>query len=43
VANVLPPLDLDAASDIWPVESADAIIAINMIHISPWQATDRDC
>jgi SAM-dependent methyltransferase len=39
VTNVLPPLDLDAASDIWPVESADAMIAINMVHISPWPAT----
>lgn len=39
LANVLPPLDLDAASDTWPVESADAIIAINMVHISPWEAT----
>jgi cyclopropane fatty-acyl-phospholipid synthase-like methyltransferase len=40
VANVLPPLDLDAASGTWPVDRADAIIAINMIHISPWQATE---
>jgi hypothetical protein len=40
VANVLPPLDLDAASSTWPVDRADAIIAINMIHISPWQATE---
>lgn len=38
-ANVLPPLDLDAASDTWPVEHADAMIAINMVHISPWPAT----
>jgi hypothetical protein len=40
VANVLPPLDLDAASSTWPVDRADAIITINMIHISPWQATE---
>lgn len=39
LANVLPPLDLDAASDTWPVENADTMIAINMVHISPWQAT----
>lgn len=39
VANVLPPLDLDAAGLDWPVGHADAIIAINMVHISPWQAT----
>jgi cyclopropane fatty-acyl-phospholipid synthase-like methyltransferase len=39
VTNVLPPLDLDAASDTWPIDRADAIIAINMVHISPWSAT----
>lgn len=38
--NVLPPLDLDAASDIWPIERAEAMICINMIHISPWEATE---
>lgn len=39
-ANVLPPLVLDAASDRWPIDSADAILCINMIHISPWRATE---
>lgn len=39
VTNVLPPLDLDAASEVWPVGHADAMIAINMVHISPWLAT----
>ncbi|MEJ5977913.1 DUF938 domain-containing protein [Novosphingobium sp. PS1R-30] len=38
--NVLPPLDLDAAADAWPVASADALLCINMIHISPWEATE---
>jgi hypothetical protein len=38
-ANVLPPLDLDAASPHWPIERADAIVCINMVHISPWAAT----
>jgi SAM-dependent methyltransferase len=38
--NLLPPLCLDAAQpDTWPVERADAVVAINMIHISPWSAT----
>ena len=38
--NLLPPLRLDAAQpDAWPVERAEAIVAINMIHISPWSAT----
>ena len=36
IANVLPPLEIDAAADVWPVERADAMLAINMIHISPW-------
>jgi SAM-dependent methyltransferase len=39
ITNVLPPLDIDASSESWPVERADAMIAINMIHISPWPAT----
>jgi SAM-dependent methyltransferase len=39
VPNLLAPLFLDAAAPEWPVEQADAIIAINMVHISPWQAT----
>ena len=38
--NLLPPLRLDAAApDTWPVDRADAIVNINMIHISPWPAT----
>ncbi|MFN3726033.1 MAG: DUF938 domain-containing protein [Allosphingosinicella sp.] len=38
-ANLLPPLALDAASDDWPVGRADALLCINMVHISPWAAT----
>jgi hypothetical protein len=37
--NLLPPLLLDAAADIWPVAQADAVVAINMVHIAPWSAT----
>ena len=38
--NLLPPLRLDAADpENWPVRRADAIVNINMIHISPWSAT----
>ncbi|QRN97404.1 DUF938 domain-containing protein [Archangium violaceum] len=36
--NLRPPLALDASASTWPVESADAIVCINMIHISPWEA-----
>lgn len=39
VPNVFPPLDLDAATADWPIEWADAIVCINMVHISPWSAT----
>jgi SAM-dependent methyltransferase len=39
LANIRPPLPLDAAGPRWPIEQADAILAINMIHISPWAAT----
>ena len=38
--NILPPIALDAAAATWPVENADAIICINMAHISPWSATE---
>lgn len=37
--NLLAPLALDAASTGWPVERADAIVCINMAHISPWEAS----
>ena len=39
LANIRAPLTLDAASEGWPIESADAILCINMAHISPWAAT----
>jgi SAM-dependent methyltransferase len=40
VPNLLPPLGLDAAApETWPVEAADTVVNINMIHISPWAAT----
>ncbi|HRI68743.1 MAG TPA: DUF938 domain-containing protein [Polyangium sp.] len=38
--NVRPPLALDAMAETWPVEHADIILCINMIHISPWIATE---
>lgn len=37
--NLLPPLRLDAAAAEWPVTAADAVLCINMVHISPWAAT----
>jgi SAM-dependent methyltransferase len=37
--NIQPPLDLDVLADEWPIERADAVVCINMIHIAPWAAT----
>jgi len=39
-ANLLPPLAIDAALADWPITHADAMVCINMIHISPWNATE---
>jgi SAM-dependent methyltransferase len=39
--NVLPPLDLDVRCEPWPVQRADALVCINMIHIAPWAAAER--
>lgn len=39
LANVLPPLHIDATAVEWPIGAADALLCINMIHISPWAAT----
>ncbi|HEY0132187.1 MAG TPA: DUF938 domain-containing protein [Allosphingosinicella sp.] len=38
--NLLEPLPLDAAAETWPVTAADAILCVNMVHISPWAATE---
>jgi hypothetical protein len=39
VTNVRAPIVLDASQLPWPIASADGIICINMVHISPWDAT----
>src|SRR3984957_17155335 len=39
VTNVRAPIALDALHSVWPIASADGIICINMVHISPWEAT----
>ncbi len=39
-SNLAAPLRLDAAAPgDWPVAGAAAILCINMVHISPWEAT----
>jgi cyclopropane fatty-acyl-phospholipid synthase-like methyltransferase len=42
LSNVLAPRAIDVRAPLWGVEDEapyDAIVAINMIHISPWDAT----
>jgi SAM-dependent methyltransferase len=39
-ANLCPPLRLDASTQDWPVTRVDAIVAINMVHITPWTTTE---
>jgi SAM-dependent methyltransferase len=36
LANLLPPLLLDASAKTWPIAQADAVVAINIVHIAPW-------
>lgn len=36
LANVRAPLMIDAASLDWPLDCAEAVLSINMVHISPW-------
>jgi hypothetical protein len=37
--NVNAPIDLDVTRLPWPIQAAEAVVAINMIHIAPWSAT----
>lgn len=40
LTNVQPAIDLDASAKDWPINHADVVFCINMIHISPWSATE---
>jgi SAM-dependent methyltransferase len=40
VPNLRPALALDARAQAWPVDDADAVVCINMIHIAPWEACE---
>ena len=39
LANVNPPIDLEVTRLPWPLQTADAVVCINMIHVAPWSAT----
>jgi SAM-dependent methyltransferase len=38
LSNVRTALALDATAQPWPIEAAEVVLCINMIHISPWEA-----
>lgn len=38
--NLRSPIKLDASAADWPIEAADAQLCINMVHISPWSASE---
>jgi hypothetical protein len=36
--NLRAPVVLDASASDWPIDRADAVLSINMVHISPWNS-----
>lgn len=40
LTNIRAPIALDASAADWPIAQADALVCINMIHISPWEAAE---
>lgn len=38
--NLLPAMAIDASAGHWGIDRADAVVCINMVHISPWAATE---
>lgn len=42
LANLRPPLELDVRRQPWPIADADAdaVVNINMLHISPWECCE---
>src|SRR5271170_6953438 len=37
--NLRAPIALDVSRSFWPITLAHGIICINLVHISPWDAT----
>jgi len=40
VSNISPPLGVDVRLPDWGVDTADAVICANMIHIAPWACAE---
>ena len=38
LTDLRAPMELDASSPDWAIEHADAVLSINMVHISPWSS-----
>ena len=41
LTNLLPPLELDLLSNLWPIESAHAVVCINTTHIVAWPGIEN--
>ena len=39
LSNIAMPLELELHNDAWPISYADAVVAINVLHYSPWSST----
>jgi Protein of unknown function (DUF938) len=39
LGNLSGAINVDVIGEDWPVDRADAILCINMVHIAPWAAT----
>lgn len=40
LANLRPPRQLDVLHDDWLMAPLDAVVSINLLHISPWRVTE---
>ena len=40
VPNLLAPIRLDVMAETWPVKRINAVVCNNMVHISPWAASE---
>jgi hypothetical protein len=38
LANLRTPIEIDASRAGWPIDRANAVLNINMVHISPWRS-----